>query len=141
MKDICRVDPTRTGDHLVPNQTRYQLRHYSIIEEVGFKPTTLALTYHTCMIFCYNSTDVWLRHYLYSLKCYALSIELLFYSCGDRTRTCDLLVMSQTSYQLPHSAMYDVDFFKQEFLYTYKKKSTFLDSLKNFKYDFSTNVK
>ena len=24
---ICRGDPTRTGDHLVPNQVRYQLRY------------------------------------------------------------------------------------------------------------------
>ncbi len=23
----CRGDPTRTGDHLVPNQVRYQLRY------------------------------------------------------------------------------------------------------------------
>ena len=28
--------------------------------------------------------------------------------CGNRTRTCDLLVMSQTSYQLLHSAMVEI---------------------------------
>ena len=26
----CRGDPTRTGDHLVPNQVRYQLRYTPI---------------------------------------------------------------------------------------------------------------
>ena len=29
-----------------------------------------------------------------------------FYGCGDRTRTCDLRVMSPTSYQLLYSAIY-----------------------------------
>ena len=26
-RSVCRGDPTRTGDHLVPNQVRYQLRY------------------------------------------------------------------------------------------------------------------
>ena len=29
----------------------------------------------------------------------------MLFSCGDRTRTCDLWVMSPTSYQLLHSAI------------------------------------
>ena len=28
--DLCRGDPTRTGDRLVPNQERYQLRYTPI---------------------------------------------------------------------------------------------------------------
>ena len=34
---VCRGDPTRTGDHLVPNQVRYQLRY---TPESGRKGTT-----------------------------------------------------------------------------------------------------
>ncbi len=34
-----------------------------------------------------------------SVRCFSLS-------CGGRTRTCDLQVMSLASYQLLHSAMY-----------------------------------
>ncbi len=34
---FCRGDPARTGDHLVPNQVRYQLRYTPALSKSGAK--------------------------------------------------------------------------------------------------------
>ena len=55
------------------------------------------------------------------------------YSCGGRTRTCDLQVMSLASYQLLHSAIFIV-----LFLFAGAKVRLFCDMTKSF-VDLSTS--
>ncbi len=53
--------------------------------------------------FAYLNRDPSRNHRCHSNK---KAVRLDCLSCGGRTRTCDLQVMSLASYQLLHSAMY-----------------------------------
>ena len=81
---ICRGDPTRTGDHLVPNQVRFQLRYTPNLSTLSWKAMQRYIFIFNCArildvfcIFCASKSFSPKYNNVYRIFCVFLHVKWL----------------------------------------------------------------